>query len=594
MSVIDEVKQRTDIVEVAGQYTTLAKAGRNFKGLCPFHSEKHASFLVYPEQQSWHCFGACSSGGDVFSFVMKREGISFGDALRLLAERASVTIPSPAEQGADKEKNDRMFKANEAAAQYFHHLLVNSPSGEGARSYIARRGLSAETISIFQLGYSLNSWDALKQYLAERGYSESELVTAGLVVEGEPGNSHDRFRNRLMFPIGDIRGRTTGFGARALDDSQPKYINSPETPIFYKSSCPYGINLAREAIRKQDRAVFVEGYMDVITAHQSGFGNVIASMGTSITEKQVSTLKKLTRNVILALDADAAGKEAALRGIGYENTLGTEVKVAILPQGQDPDEVIKESPQTWQHILDEALPIIDYTFNRTISELDLATAKGKSSAVDKLLPIVTEVKDVVRQAHYLQKLARLVGVSERKLEMVMEKSKPSRGRLTVPRQPEAATSTRQALLANPLEEYFLALVLQHPEFKTCSEELLPDYFENSENREIFNAFQQADSVTSIKDRLDDTIWEHLERLVEKSLPSDQIEQKLSRCMLRLRERFLRGLETKREAVLASEAEAKGSDAELTKLKEQGIEVSAQLREVFIQRARGRQKQRGKG
>lgn len=594
MSVIDEVKQRTDIVEVTSQYTTLAKAGRTFKGLCPFHSEKHASFFVYPEQQSWHCFGACSSGGDVFSLIMKKEGIGFGDALRLLAERAGITIPSRARQGAEKEKNDRLYQANEAAAQYFHHLLVGSPSGEGARSYLAQRGLSAKAISDFQLGYSLNSWDALKQYLTERGYSEGELVAAGLVVEGDSGSSYDRFRNRLMFSIGNARGRTTGFGARALDDSQPKYINSPETPVFDKSSCLYGINLAREAIRKQDRAVIVEGYMDVITAHQSGFANVIASMGTSVTEKQVSTLKKLTRNTVLALDADAAGEEATLRGVGYENALGAEVKVAILPQEQDPDKVIKESPQTWQHLVDEALPIIDYTFNRAISKLDLATAEGKSSAVDKLLPIVTGVKDVVRQAHYLQKLAHLVGVSERKLEMVMEKSKPSRGRLAAPRRPEAATDTRQVLLANPLEEYCLALMLQHPEFKIHLQELLPDYFENSENREIFNAFQQADNVTSIKDRLDDTIWEHLERLVEKSLPSSQIEQKLSSCMLRLRERFLRGLETKREAILASEAAAKGSDAELTKLEEQGIEVSAQLREVFIQRARGGQKQRGEG
>ncbi len=596
MSVIDEVKQRTDIVEVASQYTTLTKTGRNFKGLCPFHSEKHPSFFIYPEQQSWHCFGACSTGGDVYSIVMKKEGTSFGEALRLLAQRAGVTIPTRAKPGADKEKNERLYQANEAAAGYFHHLLVNSPAGERARNYVAQRGLSTKSISDFQLGFSPNSWDALKKYLMERGYSESELVAFGLVIEAESGGSHDRFRNRLMFPIHDIRGRTTGFGARALDDSMPKYTNSPETPVFDKSSCLYGIDTAREAIRQQDRAVIVEGYTDTITAHQNGFSNVIASMGTSVTEKQVSTLKKLTKNIILALDADAAGEEATLRGVDYENTIGAEVKVIILPQGKDPDEVIRESPENWQHLLDEAVPIIDYTFNRVVSQLDLNTARDKSTAVDRLLPITTEVKDVVRQAHYLQKLARLVGVSERRLEMVIEKNKSSqvRARFRAAKEPEAATGARQPLLANPLEEYCLALMLQYPELKSHSEELLPEYFENSENREIFNTFKQTKDVNKVKDEIDNAIWEHLDYLMTKNLPSNQIEEKLSSCILRLRERFLRSLELKKGDILASEAETGGTPAELTKLEEQGIDVSVQLREVFIQRSRRGQKQRREG
>ena len=596
MSVIDEVKQRTDIVEVASQYTTLTKAGRNFKGLCPFHSEKHPSFFIYPEQQSWHCFGACSTGGDVYSIVMKKEGTSFGEALRLLAQRAGVTIPARAKPGADKEKNERLYQANEAAAGYFHHLLVNSPAGERARNYVAQRGLSTKSISDFQLGFSPNSWDALKKYLMERGYSESELVAVGLVIEAESGGSHDRFRNRLMFPIRDIRGRTTGFGARALDDSMPKYTNSPETPVFDKSSCLYGIDTARDDIRQQDRAVIVEGYTDTITAHQNGFSNVIASMGTSVTEKQVSTLKKLTKNIILALDADAAGEEATLRGVGYENTLGAEVKVIILPQGKDPDEVIREAPENWQHLLDEAIPIIDYTFNQVVSQLDLNTARDKSTAVDRLLPITTEVKDVVRQAHYLQKLARLVGVSERRLEMVIEKNKSSqvRARFRAAKEPEAVTGAHQPLLANPLEEYCLALMLQYPELKAHSKELLPEYFENSENREIFNTFRQTKDVNKVKDEIDNAIWEHLDYLMTKNLPSNQIEKRLSSCILRLRERFLRGLELKKGAILASEAETGGTPAELTKLEEQGIDVSVQLREVFIQRSKRGQKQRRDG
>jgi DNA primase len=306
MSVIDEVKQRLDIVEVIGAYVPLAKAGRNFRAKCPFHSEKNPSFYVYPERQSWHCFGACSTGGDVFSFVMKKENIDFGETLRLLAARVGVTVPDRREPEAGKDEREKLYQANAAAAQYFHNLLLNSPAAKKARSYLENRGIQVETTRNFQLGYSQNSWEGLKKYLKEQGYTEPELATAGLTIEGESGGTHDRFRNKLMFPIFDSQGRVTGFGARVLDDSLPKYINSPQTPVFDKSGTLYGINLATTAIRHGDTAIIVEGYLDVITAHQNGFSNCVASMGTAITEKQVSTLKKLTRNLVLALDADSA------------------------------------------------------------------------------------------------------------------------------------------------------------------------------------------------------------------------------------------------------------------------------------------------
>jgi len=456
MGVIDEVKQRTDIIEVVSQYTTLAKAGRTFRGLCPFHTEKHPSFFVYPEQQSWHCFG-CNIGGDVFSFVMKKQNIDFGEALRLLAQRAGVTIPSRFEPQAEEKEKERLFQVNEAAAQYFHDLLLSSPSGKKARDYVASRGLSLETITNFQLGFSPNKWEALKQHLLEIGYAESVLPEAGLIVETEEGKKHDRFRNRLMFPIHDIKGRTIGFGARALDDSMPKYLNSPQTPTFDKSRSLYGINLAAQAIRQQDLAVIVEGYTDVITAHQNGFNNVVASMGTAVTEKQISTLKKLTKNMVLSLDADAAGEEAMLRCVDYENILDSELKVIILPKGKDPDNVIKEDAQNWQHLLEKALPVIDYHFNDIASRLDLTTAKGKSLAVDELLRIIVEIKDPIRKEHYLQKLASLVKVSEHSLETALSRIKPGR-RAREPREEVAAPAVRP-LLAEPIEEDCLALLL---------------------------------------------------------------------------------------------------------------------------------------
>ena len=586
MSVIDEVKQRIDIVEVVSQYVSLTKSGRTFRALCPFHSEKHPSFFVYPERQSWHCFGACNTGGDVFSFIMKKEGVDFGEALRLMAQRAGVSLPSRFEPSAKRDEKERLYQVNEAVAQYFHDLLLSSQAGEKARSYVASRGLSLETITSFQLGFSPNSWEALKQYLMERGYTESELLAAGLVIETEAGGTHDRFRNRLMFPICDIRGHITGFGARVLDDLLPKYLNSPQTPIFDKSSSLYGINLATAAIRQQNMVVIVEGYMDVITAHQNGFNNVIASMGTSVTEKQVSAVKRLTKNVALALDADAAGEEAMLRAVGYENTLDAEVKVIILPRGKDPDDVIKEDAKIWQNLLEEALPIVDYTFNMVTSKLDLTTAKDKSLAVDKLLPIIAEIKDTVRQAHYLQKLARLVNVTERKLEAALKGKRPgpSRRRGEEPKR-EAITQALRPVFSSPIEEYCLALLLQHPELKGCCQHPSPEYFQNSENREIFVAWQQASGLSSLKDELDTAIWEHLDDLITRSLPPNQIEQKYANCVLRLREGFLRSLETKREAALALEAELGGTAAELAKLEEQGIEVSLQLGEVFTQKSR---------
>ncbi|MCK4369098.1 MAG: DNA primase [Dehalococcoidales bacterium] len=592
MSVIDEVKQRADIVDIVGQYAKLTKSGRTFRGLCPFHSEKHPSFFVYPEQQSWHCFGACNTGGDVFSFVMKKQGIDFGEALRQLAQRAGVALPSRFEPGVESEERQRLYQINQAAALYFHNLL-NSPAGEKAKSYVTERGFSAQTISDFQLGYSPNSWEGLKQYLMERGYTESELLTAGLIIEPEGKKTHDRFRNKLMFPISDARGRIIGFGARVLDDSLPKYINSPQTPVFDKSGSLYGINLAKDAIRQQDQAVIVEGYMDVITAHQNGFSNVVASMGTSVTEKQVSTLKRLTKNITLALDADAAGEEAMLRGVGFENTLGAEVKVIILPQGKDPDDVIKQDAKTWQKLLEEALPVVDYTFNMVASELDLTTAKGKSLAVDKLLPIIAEIKDPIRQAHYLQKLAQLLKVSEHSLEAALARIRPRqvRGRAEEPK-PEAATYLHP-LLSSPLEEYCLALLLQHPELKVKDEGLLPEYFENSENREIFIAWQQSDKIELVKEKLAPAIHEHLDSLLNKNLSSTKIEQKYAECALRLREKFLRSLATKIEAVLALEAQSGGKAADLAKLKEQGVEVNIQLGEVFAQKSRKRLEQRSR-
>ena len=577
MSAIDEVKQRTDIVEVVSQYTTLTKSGRTFRGLCPFHSEKHPSFFVYPEQGSWHCFGACATGGDVFSFIMKKENIDFGEALRLLAERAGVSLPTRLEPGAKREEKERLYQINEAAAQYFHDLLLNSKASEKARNYVADRSLSPDTVVRFKLGFSLNSWEALKQHLTDIGYTTDELLTAGLIKEGEGGKLHDYFRNRLMFPICDLKGNVTGFGARALDDSMPKYLNS-------------GINLATQAIREKDTAVIMEGYMDVITAHQNGFSNVIASMGTAVTEPQINTLKRLSKNIILALDADEAGEEAMLRCVGYENTLDAEVKVITLPKGKDPDDVIREDSTMWQQLLDKALPVIDYTFDMITAELDMTRARDKTLATDRLLPIIAEIKNPIRQAHYLQKLARLVNVDERRLEAELARLKPAPRRYR-DKEPEtkAAGQALRTMLSSPVEEYCLALLLQYPELKRYQPQPSPEHFENSENREIFTGWHQAGDLPALKSSLNPALWEHLDYLLDylkkKEVPTNQIERRYADCVLNLRKKYLQSLEVRRSEIFALEVELGGAGADLAKLKEEGIEPSAQLLEVFRQTRR---------
>ncbi len=615
MSIMEDIKQRLDIVQVVSEYVKLQKAGRNYKALCPFHGEKDPSFFVFPERQSWHCFGACGTGGDVFSFIMRKEGLDFGQALRLLANKAGIGLTaavSPKKRAEDKEK-ERLYDINEAAAEYYHRMLLNNPTGEVARNYLAQRNISLEAIRDFQLGYSPQGWDNLNKHLQDRGYEEVGLLAAGLLVERDDGTKYDRFRNRLIFPIRDIQGKVLGFGARALDDTLPKYLNSPQTLVFDKSSSLYGIERAKTAIRENDLAIITEGYIDVITAHQHGWKNVVASMGTAITDKQLATLKNLTRNLILALDADVAGEEAISRSgeviervlpvplsfygwVKYEDAHNAEVKILVLPQGKDPDEVIKEDISQWQKLIQEAKPIIDYIFDTVIAKVDLSSVRGKSSVIEKLLPLLSEMKDPIRQAHYMNRLAWLLKIDERIIADTLRRFKATEGKRSSSRsfqghRPIVATLSS----SSPLEQYCLALLLQYPELKAETTELSPDYFECSENRELFIKWQKSDDIDSLRACLDVTLHEYLENLLSRSLlPILKESEKARRetlhdCLIRLEEKRLKNMEAERQELLAVEAEMGGVKAQLAKLEEQGIEASKRLREIFIRQNHWRQR-----
>jgi DNA primase len=433
MSISDEIKQRIDIVELISRYTPLKKAGSTYKGLCPFHSERTPSFVVYPSSGTWHCFGSCGTGGDIFSFLMKKENLDFRDALQTLAQQAGVTLDEgPGDSG--QSRRALIYEANSAAAAYYRQILLTHPGAAAAREYLAARGIDAATIETFQLGFSLDQWSALRDHLLAQKVSIDLLLEAGLVKHNEARDStYDAFRGRVMIPIRDRLGRVIGFGGRVLDGSQPKYLNTAESPVFHKSHVIYGLDMAYQAIRDANKVVIVEGYMDVIAAHQYGFANVVACMGTALTPDQLQQLQRYTSNYVLALDADAAGQQATIRGLNQarqslarvrkptvgsgglriEERLGAALYIAAMPEGRDPDDVVRQDPHLWQQIIDQAKPLVDFYFTAVVSQIDLSSAREKGAAVAELAPLIAELNDEVERESYVQKLSRMVQIDER-------------------------------------------------------------------------------------------------------------------------------------------------------------------------------------
>lgn len=590
MSVTDEIKARLDIVDVVSETVTLKKSGRNFIGFCPFHSNtKTPSFVVFPETQTWRCFGACADGGDLFNYVMKREGYDFKEALQTLAERAGVAL-SQAQAPRQDDQRDKLLGLNGEAANYFHDLLMTSPAAASVREYLAGRELTAETLAAFQLGYALNEWEALKSHLLKLGYEETDLLAAGLIVERDDGSpGYDRFRHRLMIPIRDARGRVIGFGARALADNQvPKYLNSPQTQIFDKSATLYGLDLARKHIRQADQAVIVEGYMDVIQAHQRGAVNVVAQMGTALTEQQLKILKRTTKNLVLALDSDAAGNAATLRGINtaretldretvpvptarglirYESRLEANIRIAALPPGKDPDDILRQGLEIWQAVIDSAVPVVDFYFETVTADFDLETAKGKSAAVRELIPVLREINNAVEREHYIQKLARLVHVDERTLmSEVNSKRSAKSGRKRPPPPPPTPPAmadippekvvTSGSVKPSPsstLEDYCLSLIVANPATLARANQMLEEQnvagltmndLKRGENRQIFQSLQlwtvmKEPKLETLTEMVGDSLASRLVNLAGQwhnrpDVPFENLERDLSIAILRLR------------------------------------------------------------
>lgn len=468
-SLIESIKAKVDLVEEIGLVVALQKSGKSFKGNCPFHNERTPSFFVFVESQTWRCFG-CHEGGDIFTFVEKQQGIDFREALHYLAAKAGVEVDDfggrdPQEEREAQAFKERLRKLNEDAQLWFHQVLLRSREASEARAYLQERGISSESVIAFGLGYAPDRWDGLSSYLLGLGYTGGELISGGLArardYEGGEANGrgvYDYFRNRLIFPIRDTRGRVIGFGGRILGDGQPKYLNSPQTLLFEKNSVLYALDMARESIKQEKQVIIVEGYVDAVIAHQYGTRQTVACIGSAITEKHIQQLKKLTRQVTLALDPDAAGIAATEHGIqealkGFDRTIvpvpmpaedrrgggygrkrqeprgiirleeqvDAEINVLQLPAGEDPDEVIRRDLDIWEHAVRHPLPLIDYYFAARTADLNMREAAGRAEAAHRLLPVVASITDRARRDIYLRQLAHMLRMDERILNEELQR-----------------------------------------------------------------------------------------------------------------------------------------------------------------------------
>jgi DNA primase len=583
MSVVDDVKARVDIIDLVSETVKLRRSGKSYSGFCPFHpNSRTPAFVVFPESGTWRCFGQCNEGGDIFRFVMKKEGWDFPQALQYLAQRAGVELePLTPARKAEDEAHDRLRALLEEAVTFYQHHLLQTPAGHEALEFLQRRGLQTATIETFGLGFAPPGWEGALQHFLAKGYTQDELLNTGLVTERQGGSGvYDRFRNRVMFPIRDMAGRITGFGARILDPNDiPKFLNSPQTDLFDKGRLLYGLDLARKPIRTQDQVVIVEGYLDVIVLHQAGFTNTVSPMGTALTEDQLRTLKRFTRRIILALDADAAGEKATLRGLElarqamdreqeiafdargllrHEARLQADLRVTTIPPGMDPDEVVLRDPEEWRKILENAQPIVIHVMETLAASRDLDDPKAKAEIGAQVLPLIEDVPDSIEREDYRQRLARLLRVDERSLVGARPAAARPKRRPTRQVQPGtavagivvAATAGRRAreleghtlrlLWRQPDAVYMLDRVLQQAGLSPLS----PSDFDQYEHQLLAKLLLQALAQDSLEwhqyiaENIPDTLRGELERL-KQPMPhgepnSDELLADLARTVISLR------------------------------------------------------------
>jgi DNA primase len=572
MSTTDEIKSRVDLVDLVSEAgVKLRKTGRNYTGFCPFHINKHTpAFVVWPETGTWRCFGECNEGGDIFKFVMKKDGIDFKEALQKLADRAGVKIESyQREAPQQREAYEHLRNLLEDAILFYRNHLLNH---KDILTYLReKRGLTDATIETFGLGYAPPGFDNALKHLTQRGYSERDLLDAGLLSESESGKRFDRFRHRIMIPIRDENGRMAGFGARIVDPNDvPKFLNSPETPIFIKGHLLYGLDRARKPIRTADQAVIVEGYLDVIAVHQAGYENVVSPMGTALTEEQLRLLKKFTRRIVLALDPDTAGQKAVLHGLdaarsamdhegefGFdargllrnEARLQADLRVASMPDGLDPDEIVTRNREEWKQLIDSAKPIVTHVMETLAVGRDLKDPKVKNQIASQILPLIEDLPNAPERDTYHQQLARMLKVDERALTGAQAQGpRVRRPRIVKQKNISESPSTSVTISSSQkVEEYIIAVLLRKPELLYRLDRLLQQYgltrlsaedFEYTDYQLLFGLIHDAveQDQTEHRDFVIEALPESLRGLSHELLAQteklDSVDEKLLEEILR--------------------------------------------------------------
>ena len=564
-SPVDEIKARLDVAEFIGRDVRLTRSGRYLKGLCPFHTEKTPSFFVFTDRGTYKCFG-CGEGGDLFSYVMRRDNAEFPEALGALATEAGVELRGERADPESRSRRKRLGSALTEAARVMHELLLNAPAAARARGYLEERGVTAGSTTAFQLGYAPARGSPVTRRLRDLGVEPEIILEAG-VARDDGGELRDYFFDRLVFPIVDRRGDVVGFGARALGDAQPKYLNTRESTVFTKGHHLYGYHLARDAIRQDGTAVIVEGYMDAIAAHEHGFANTVASMGTALTSQQATLLRSSgAKRIVLALDADTAGAAATRRGVdvlresgeyeaeaavdfrGYvhhEGRLVTDIAVLVLPEGEDPDSVIRQSPESWTRLIEGSTPLIDYYFAWALREHDLTSRAGRQRAAGDLNPVVSEIQDPTVRSAYFNRLSRETQVPVEQLELMAASARRRR-----PRAAEEERPTGDTAAADPVEEGLVEYALHAPpEYLELVARLDPGFVSDPGLRHLLAVIVKMIQVRgglewdAVMAELDETSAARLVRIREHAqqaprLEADAFVRALQSAALRLRRRRL--------------------------------------------------------
>jgi DNA primase len=563
--IIDQIKERVNIVDVVSDYVSLKKVGVNHKGLCPFHSEKTPSFTVNEEKQIFHCFG-CGAGGNAITFLMRAGGMTFPDAMRELAKRVGVTIPESSPQKRDEK--EVLYSTNDEAASLFQRFLRESGKG---LSYLKNRGLEDGTISEYRLGYGGEGWDSLYRLLSKKGVPLKHAEELGLILSKKSGGYYDRFRGRVIFPIIDIHGHVIGFGGRSMDGSEPKYLNSPESPVFKKSESLYGLAIARRWVREADEVLIVEGYMDLLSLHQAGIRNAVATLGTALTSGHLRLIKRLTSNVVTVFDSDEAGIKATIRSMDLFLTEGVRVRVLSMPEGHDPDTFVREfGPERFKREIDTAKPIMEFFINEVSRRRDTKGVAGKLKVVEEVLPYIEKVPSGIERSHYLKVLSERLGVREDVLaEEIRKRPGSATGRFGV-RFEKEGIQRKGGSVADVqwrAEKGIIQLALKHPELRAEISEsgVLADYRDEGLRRlgELILASPHGDLLENLGSDEEKGLYSRL--LMEMHDPVDPAKE-LADCIRSLRQQKVKR-EKERLRMDMEDAAKRGDEKLLLDLRE---------------------------